>query len=77
MGAVTLINVSVHTIYQDYGFGGKSFLYALWWLWWVDVAISCLCVWGMAQIMYVLLFAGVYLQVPTRSHQDHTTTPLA
>jgi tellurite resistance protein TehA-like permease len=56
MGATTLINVSVRTIYQDYGFGGKSFLYAMWGLWWVDVAISCLCVWGMAQIMYASLF---------------------
>lgn len=51
MGAATLINVSVHTLYQDYGFGGKRFLYALWGLWWIDVAISGLCVWGMAQIM--------------------------
>jgi tellurite resistance protein TehA-like permease len=56
MGATTLINVSVRTIYQDYGFGGKSFLYAMWGLWWVDAAISCLCVWGMAQIMYASLF---------------------
>ena len=55
MGAATLISVSVHTIYQDLGFGGKRFLYAIWSLWWVDVAISCVCVWGMVQIMYVPL----------------------
>lgn len=56
MAATTLINVSVRTIYQDYGFGGKRFLYAIWWIWWVDIAISCLCVWGMVQIMHVPLF---------------------
>lgn len=53
MGLTTLINVAVRTIYQDYGFGGKQFLYALWCIWWFDLALSCLCVWGMVQIMYV------------------------
>jgi tellurite resistance protein TehA-like permease len=59
MGVTTLINVSVHTIYQDYKFGGKIFLYVIWWIWWADIAISCLCVWGMVQIMFVILFIGV------------------
>ena len=74
MGVTTLINVSVHTIYQDYGFGGKTFLYAIWWIWWIDIAISCLCVWGMVQIMHVLFSVGVYLNVPTHSSGSHDNT---
>lgn len=46
------MNVSVVTIYGLYGFGGQRFLYAVWALWWLDVAISCLCVWGLLQVMY-------------------------
>lgn len=53
MAATTLINVSVDTIYQDYGFGGKKFLYTIWGLWWTQNVIACLCVWGMMHIMYV------------------------
>jgi hypothetical protein len=80
MGAATLINVSVHTLYQSYGFGGKRFLYAIWGLWWVDVAISCLCVWGMVQIMYVPLFTYIFqvLTVPSlHVNQDYPTTSFA
>lgn len=53
MAATTLINVSVYTIYQGYGFGGRKFLYAIWGLWWVQNVMACLCVWGMVHIMYV------------------------
>ena len=53
MGATTLINVSVVTLYGVYGFGDQQFLYTLWALWWLDVAISCLCVWGVIQMMCV------------------------
>ncbi|KAF5385743.1 hypothetical protein D9615_002515 [Tricholomella constricta] len=51
MGATTLINVAVEVINVDYGFGGPGFLYFIWAVWWVDVAISMLCCWGVVHIM--------------------------
>ncbi|KAL0956587.1 hypothetical protein HGRIS_002725 [Hohenbuehelia grisea] len=51
MGATTLLNIAVNLINEDYGFGGKAFLYALWGLWWLDVAISALCCFGMVHFM--------------------------
>lgn len=51
MGATTLINVAVELIYQEYGFGGKRFLYIVWSIWWLDVAISLACCWIMVHIM--------------------------
>ncbi|KAI0051902.1 C4-dicarboxylate transporter/malic acid transport protein, partial [Auriscalpium vulgare] len=51
MGAVTLINVAVTLFYGEYGFGGNAFLYTLWGLWWLDVAVSCLCCWGLVHVM--------------------------
>ncbi|EIM81137.1 uncharacterized protein STEHIDRAFT_66796 [Stereum hirsutum FP-91666 SS1] len=53
MGATTLINVSAGLFYKEYGFGGTGFLYGLWGLWWLDVAISVLCCWGLVHIMVV------------------------
>ncbi|EPQ57450.1 hypothetical protein GLOTRDRAFT_104971 [Gloeophyllum trabeum ATCC 11539] len=38
MGGTTLINVSVTLMYNEYGFGGKSYLYTIWAHWWRDVA---------------------------------------
>ncbi|KZP34491.1 hypothetical protein FIBSPDRAFT_809805 [Athelia psychrophila] len=61
MGATTLINVSVVTLHGVYGFGGEPFLYTLWAFWWMNVVISCLCVWGILQIMI------------TRQHHSHET----
>ncbi|KAA1471684.1 hypothetical protein DENSPDRAFT_799821 [Dentipellis sp. KUC8613] len=51
MGAATLINVCVNLLHTQYGFGGKGFLYTIWGFWWLDVAISCICCWGMIHIM--------------------------
>lgn len=51
MGATTLLNVSVALISDKYRLGGKGFLYAMWGLWWIDVALSVLCAWGMVHIM--------------------------
>jgi len=51
MGAATLINMSVSLVYTQFGFGGTTFLYAIWYLWWCDVAISLLCCWGMVHVM--------------------------
>lgn len=51
MGATTLLNVAVNLVNEDYGIGGRPFLYTVWALWWVDVAISVVCCWGMVHYM--------------------------
>ena len=45
MGAATLINVAVVVINGQLNFGGRSFLYFLWAIWWLDVFISFVCCW--------------------------------
>ncbi len=50
MGAATLISVAVGLIYEG-GFGGRAFLYTLWALWWLDVALSLLCTFVIVHIM--------------------------
>lgn len=51
MGAATLISVGTTVLYGQYGFGGRAFLLALWGLWWIDVAVSSLCCWGLVYVM--------------------------
>ena len=51
MGAVTLITFGITVLQGHYGFGGRSFLFVLWGLWWIDVAISGLCCWGLIYVM--------------------------
>ncbi len=51
MGATTLVTIAVVQIEQQYGFGGRNFLYALWALWWVDVAVSFLCAFAVVHVM--------------------------
>ena len=51
MGAATLIGVATTVLHDQYGFGGRGFLFTLWGLWWVDVAISSLCCWGLVHVM--------------------------
>ncbi|KAI0341913.1 hypothetical protein BDW22DRAFT_1357999 [Trametopsis cervina] len=58
MGGSTLINIGVSLIYQQYGFGGKPFLYFLWAMWWLEVGLSFLCVFPLVHIM--------------KTRQDHT-----
>ncbi|THH04986.1 hypothetical protein EW146_g10024 [Bondarzewia mesenterica] len=53
MGFVTLVNVATSLFYREYGFGGKAFLYSVWALWWLDVAIALLCCWGMVHVMAI------------------------
>ncbi|TFY77207.1 hypothetical protein EWM64_g6807 [Hericium alpestre] len=53
MGATTLINVSISLFYSSYGFGGTAFLYTIWGFWWLDLAISFLCCWGLVHVMAV------------------------
>lgn len=54
MGATTLFAVAITVIHDNYGFGGRPFAYAIWALWWLDVAISILCCWGTMHIMSVI-----------------------
>lgn len=65
MGACTLINVGVNLIYKEYGFGGTRFLYALWGLWWLDVAVSAVVCWGLFQLMSVYSFLALKLSLTT------------
>ena len=51
MGAATLIGVGTTVLYDEYGFGGRGFLFTLWGLWWIDVAVSSLCCWGLVYVM--------------------------
>ncbi|KAN0107204.1 Voltage-dependent anion channel [Russula decolorans] len=51
MGAATLIGVGTTVLYGEYGFGGRAFLFTLWGLWWIDVAVSSLCCWGLVYVM--------------------------
>jgi len=52
MGAATLINASL-AINQDWGFGGRGFLYTLWGFWWLDSAVSYAVAFGMVYTMMV------------------------
>ncbi|KAH9026077.1 voltage-dependent anion channel [Lactarius pseudohatsudake] len=65
MGALTLIAVGTTVLHGQYGFGGRAFLYALWALWWADVALSALCCWGI-----------VYLMIAEQKHALRDMTPL-
>ncbi|KAF5393523.1 hypothetical protein D9757_000577 [Collybiopsis confluens] len=51
MGATTLLSIAVSLISERFHLGGKPFLYTMWGLWWLDVAISVICCWGMVHIM--------------------------
>ncbi|KIK67442.1 hypothetical protein GYMLUDRAFT_37564 [Collybiopsis luxurians FD-317 M1] len=51
MGGATLLSIAASLIGERYKLGGKPFLYTMWGLWWLDVAISILCCWGMVHIM--------------------------
>jgi tellurite resistance protein TehA-like permease len=51
MGGITLISVGTTVLYGHYGFGGRGFLFTLWGLWWIDVAISAMCCWGLIYVM--------------------------
>jgi tellurite resistance protein TehA-like permease len=54
MGATTLINIASSDIFQTYGFGGKPFIYTVWACWWINVAISMTCCFGMMHVMITL-----------------------
>ncbi|KIJ18870.1 hypothetical protein PAXINDRAFT_109264 [Paxillus involutus ATCC 200175] len=51
MGATPLLTVAITAIHNTYNFGGRPFVYTIWTLWWLDIALSILCCWGMVHIM--------------------------
>lgn len=53
MGATTLLSVALEVIHRYYGFGSKHFVYAIWSLWCVDVAVSVACAWPGVHMMFV------------------------
>ncbi|KAF8716699.1 hypothetical protein AX14_012237 [Amanita brunnescens Koide BX004] len=52
MGFATIMNVAVNVLSESFSFGGKSFLYSVWAVWWVNVVISSACCWGMVHYMF-------------------------
>lgn len=75
MGATTILNVSVNVVYQHYNFGGRAFLYFLWALWWINIAISALCFWGGTYLMCVsvtLADAQILNRFPSHRIAHHT-----
>jgi tellurite resistance protein TehA-like permease len=76
MGATTLINVAVTVINGQLNYGGKSFLYFIWAMWWLDVFISFACCWVGVHSMYVysrIFFLGVKKAHPTLGSLFRTT----
>ena len=51
MGTATIISASTVILYDQFKFGGESFLYFLWYFWWIDMAISLLVCFGQLHIM--------------------------
>ncbi|KAI5889727.1 uncharacterized protein SCHCODRAFT_02635448 [Schizophyllum commune H4-8] len=51
MGAATILNIAVLTVYEQYGMGGKAFLYFLWACWWLDVLVSIAICFLMIHVM--------------------------
>ncbi|PAV18997.1 c4-dicarboxylate transporter malic acid transport [Pyrrhoderma noxium] len=52
MGFATIIISAVGIVYNYFGYGGKEFLYVLWALWWVDVAVSLVTCFGQLHFMF-------------------------
>ncbi|KAI5120976.1 hypothetical protein M0805_006648 [Coniferiporia weirii] len=52
MGFATLIIAAVGIVYNYFGFGGNGFIYVLWGLWWLDVAVSLIICFGQLHIMF-------------------------
>ena len=53
MGFATILIASVGIVHGYFGFGGEGFLYALWGMWWLDVAVSILVCFGQLHVMFV------------------------
>ncbi|EKM75817.1 hypothetical protein AGABI1DRAFT_45818, partial [Agaricus bisporus var. burnettii JB137-S8] len=63
MGATTILNVAVDVVYHYYGVGGRNFLYFIWALWWINIAISAVCYWG-----------GTYIMIAVHDHSIPSMT---
>ena len=75
MGGATLINVAVTVINEQLNYGGKSFLYIIWTMWWLDVFISFACCWVGVHAMYVysdIFFFRVKVHPALGSHSRAT-----
>lgn len=48
-----MINIAVGLAYQKDGIGGRVFVYFLWCIWWIIVALSFLCAFVMVHVMLV------------------------
>lgn len=51
MGFATIIIAAVNVLHNYFEFGGPTFLYILWSLWWADVAVSVAVCFGQLHIM--------------------------
>ena len=47
----SLLREASQALNQNWGFGGRGFLYTLWGLWWLDSALSYLVAFGMLYTM--------------------------
>ncbi|CAA7263168.1 unnamed protein product [Cyclocybe aegerita] len=65
MGATTLISVAAQVIHDRYQFGGRSFVYFIWAVWWVDVIVSFMCCW-----------IGVHVMVTQQTHALESMTAM-
>ncbi|KAF8804691.1 C4-dicarboxylate transporter/malic acid transport protein [Phlegmacium glaucopus] len=64
MGATTIISIAVDVINRRLNYGGKSFLYFIWAIWWLDVFASFACCW-----------VGVHAMITRQEHSlDAMTT---
>ncbi|KAH8119506.1 voltage-dependent anion channel [Phellopilus nigrolimitatus] len=52
MGFATILMSSVGIVYTYFGYGGDRFLYGLWGLWWIDVALSLVICFGQLHVMF-------------------------
>lgn len=67
VGAATIINIAVNVIHGRLNYGGKSFLYFIWAIWWLDVFVSFVCCWVGVHAMYVsgrVLFSLMQVLTP-------------
>jgi tellurite resistance protein TehA-like permease len=47
MAATTIINVTTNLVYNGFHYGDKAFVYGIWAVWWVNVAATLWCSFGL------------------------------
>ena len=65
MGATTLISIAVDIINGRLNYGGKSFLYFILAIWWLNVFVSFVCCWVGIHTMYISGHVFFLMQVLT------------